>query len=152
MKYVCSHLDWFKFGGYCDDENCSDCIPPNSKVIGKEWHNTDTFPWIQQYNLTLVERRKNLTKLLHSNGYYSKNDGPIIVMTINHGYTFLFYNWVCSLDFNEIELIKNRTIIIPTHIDTIPLIKKSGFGMIFYPYWLGKVLNQLIQKCQRHLH
>lgn len=143
MKYVCSHLHWFKFGGYCDDTNCSDCIPPNSKVPGSEWHNTDTIPWIQQYESTLVERRKNITKLLHSNGFVNKNDGPIIVLTLNHGYSFLFYNWVCSLDYNKISLIKNRTIIIPTQLETIPLIKKAGFKMIFYPYWLGKVLNRI---------
>ena len=30
MKYVCSHLDWFKFGGNCNADNCSDCMCCNS--------------------------------------------------------------------------------------------------------------------------
>lgn len=144
MKYVCSHLNWFKFGTSCNSDNCSDCIPPNSKVIGNEWHNKDTKPWLDQYYNTLRERRKNLTNLLNDNGYFNKNDGPIIVLTINHGYLHLFYNWVCSLDYNKIDLIKNRTIIIPTQIETIDLIKKAGFKMIFYPYWLDKdMLNRI---------
>eukprot|EP01083_Nonionella_stella_P074872 203227_1 len=143
MKYVCSHLHWFKFGGYCDDSNCSDCIPPHSKVPNKEWMNSDTAPWLQQYKKTTEHRRLSLNRLLNKHKLYNKNDGPVIVITINHGYRFLFYNWVCSLDYNKIQNIKNRTIVIPTQKETIPLIQKAGFEMIWFPEWLGPVLDRI---------
>ena len=143
MKYVCAHLDWFKFGGHCDDKNCSECIPPNSKVVGKEWTNSDTAPWLKQYEETLDERRDNLTKLLHLNALYDSNDGPVVVLVINHGYLFLFLNWVCSLRHNHIKWITERTLIIPTSKESIPFIRKCGFSMIAFPEWLGDVIDRI---------
>lgn len=146
MKYVCSHLDWFEFDTSCDEKNCSDCIPPHSTTKGKEWLNTDVSLWQEQYQKTLKERRYNLTRMLNQQGFFNKNDGPIIVLTINRGYLFLFYNWVCSLDYNEIKNIKQRTMIVPTDEETIPLIKQAGFNMIFYPHWLGSLTKKVDSK------
>lgn len=81
--------------------------------------------------------------MLHENKFFTKNDGPIIVITINDGYSFLFLNWVCSLDYHQLMAIKQRTIVIPTQKETIPLIEKAGFKMIFHPHWLGAVIERI---------
>lgn len=93
--------------------------------------------------MTVEDRRHNLSVMLRENGFLTKNDGPIIVITINDGYSFLFLNWVCSLDHHRLAAIKQRTIVIPAQKETIPLIERAGFSMIFHPDWLGAVNERI---------
>ena len=68
-------------------------------------------------------------------------------MVFNYGYSWLFYNFICSLSYNKIlNDIKNRTIIVTTDLFSKNLVESTGF-MTHYPLWLGsKILSQITSK------
>ena len=73
-----------------------------------------------------------------------KIDGPIILMVFNHGYAWLFYNLLCSLQYNNID-IRNRTIIVTTDEESQKLVSDTGF-MTHFPDWLGQSIQGRITK------
>ena len=92
----------------------------------------------QQYDKTMKERRDSLESML-SPSINRKND-TVILMTVNYGFSWLFSNWVCSLEHNlnenEIQNIKSKTIVVVTDEKSEKLVNSMGF-MTHFPVWLG---------------
>ena len=69
-------------------------------------------------------------------------------MVFNHGYSWLFYNLLCSLDYNDID-IRNRTIIVTTDRESEKLVQATGFNA-HYPEWLGEsILSKISSKAAK---
>ena len=142
LTHICSNLDRFKIHGYCEPKNCSKCMPPNSLTM--PWTNNDVVPFLDKYDQTIESRRNKLKSLLINNLNKLPNDDdePIILMVFNYGYAYLFFNWVCSIENNNIDInqsIRKRTIIITTDIEAKTLVESKGF-VAYYPEWLGEFL------------
>lgn len=141
LPYICENTFEFKIRGKCTVENCSDCIPPTSKRMYQE--NKEVEMWQELYKNTKQTRRDDLKKLLESRNISPDDEDPIILMVINRGYLYLFYNFICSLTYNKIDGVKERILVIPTDKETQKDIEATGI-MSFYPSWLGERLLQRI--------
>ena len=133
LPKVCSNLKKFKIQGYCNAKNCSKCVPPNSESM--PWANDDVKPWLNAFENTKEKRRNELQSMLKD---VDINAGPIMIMAVNHGYSYLYLNWFCSVKYNGLltdDLI-SRTIVITTDIDTQKTVNDTGFTG-YYPTWLG---------------
>ena len=80
--------------------------------------NEEIKEWQTSYKATTKKRRDELKNLLLTHNIKPEDDEPIILMVINRGYLYLFYNFVCSLEYNQIEGIKERILVIPTDKET----------------------------------
>ncbi|ETO22467.1 hypothetical protein RFI_14732, partial [Reticulomyxa filosa] len=96
--------------------------------------------WLERFEQTKTERRKELhEKLSHLR---PRKDGPIILMVTNYGYSWLFLNWVCSIDNAKLSFLRQRTLIVVTDERAKAIAEKAGF-LTYYPHWLG---NELLSK------
>ena len=132
LPNICSYLPKFKILGNCNIDNCSKCVPPKSETM--PWANDDTVPWLTAFDETKELRYKELKDILKD-----VDDGPIVVMAVNHGFSILYLNWLCSLKINNIldSDIKRRVIIITTDKETAKRVDNTGF-ISYFPSWLGK--------------
>eukprot|EP01084_Bolivina_argentea_P313711 543295_1 len=147
LPYICENVNQFKVKGTCTADNCSNCIPPTSTIMLQE--NKETKKWQDLYKSTTKTRRQELKQLLHSHNILPTDKDPIVLMVINRGYLYLFYNFVCSLQYNSIQHVKERILVIPTDKQTQKAIQKANI-MTFYPSFLGeKMLNQIDPKMAR---
>lgn len=144
LPLICENTHEFKAKGSCDRDNCSKCIPPTSTIMKQE--NEEIKEWQTLYKTSERERREKLKQLLLTHNITSQDEEPIILMVINRGYLYLFYNFVCSLEYNKIEGIKERILVIPTDLETQKDIESQDI-MAYYPSWLGeKLLNRITPK------
>ena len=104
-------LSEFGFNSNCDQRNCSKCIPPNSQSAHQNklyhlWYN-ETYLSKKEY------RQRSITTLLNVNHIEKGHDhNPVILMVFNYGFSYLFLNWVCSLDSNQISYLRRNTLIV----------------------------------------
>eukprot|EP01084_Bolivina_argentea_P225161 380579_1 len=137
-------VDMFKyfsdmgFPNNCNANNCTNCLPPNTlhqklNNIHISWHNA--------YKNKKAQRHSNLLKLLQTYYLNPIENDAIILIVLNYGFVYIFYNWVCSLDFNELNFIKNKTIVIPSDDKAKQYVKKAGFNIIFDIKWLPEKLR-----------
>ena len=67
-------------------------------------------------------------------------------MVFNYGYSWLFYNFLCSLEYNDLfESLINRTIIVTTDMASKKLVDSATNNLFHthYPEWLGdKILSK----------
>ena len=135
LPLICENSQQFKVKGTCDKENCSKCIPPTSTIMLEE--KEEIKEWQALYEKTKKSRREELKNLLSSHNIQPSDEEPIILMVINRGYLYLFYNFVCSLEYNKIEGVRERILVIPTDEETQKDISLTGI-MSYYPSWLGE--------------
>ena len=145
LRNVCSHLRDFKIHGNCDIKNCSKCMPPNSKSM--PWTDNDVVPYLDAYDSTETQRHNKLQSLLsHINPNDSK---PIVLIVFNYGYSYLFFNWACSIEYNQLDIdheIRNRTVVITTDFKAKSMLESKGF-LVYYPEWLGTwILKHIDEK------
>eukprot|EP01083_Nonionella_stella_P212341 766967_1 len=112
LSYICENVKQFKVKGTCTTDNCSNCVPPTSTIMLQE--NKEIKQWQDLYKSSMKTRREELKQLLHSHNILPTDKDPIILMVINRGYLYLFYNFICSLQYNSIEHVKERILVIPT--------------------------------------
>ena len=117
----------------CDARNCSNCLPPNTPH--KRVNEIHTM-WSEAYQNTKTQRQSDLSQLLQSHQLYPGGNEPVILMVLNYGFSYIFSNFACSLDYNQLSFIKKRTIVIPSDSRAKELVQKAGFELIFEPKWL----------------
>lgn len=142
LNHICSHLNDFDVRWYqlCGLDNCTLCVPPTSMRMTTE--NEQTRSYQKQFVSEKESRRESIRSMI---SHIEPGDGPIILMVFNHGYAWLFYNLLCSLEFNGID-IKNRTIIVTTDKMSEELVQSTGFNA-HYPEWLGEgILKRITHK------
>ena len=100
-------------------------------------------PFFKYHEETVIARRKKLQSMLSH--LDPDEDGPLLLMVFNYGYAYLFFNWVCSVDFNKISGMRERTIVITMDETTKSLVEKTGF-MAYHPDWLGDLLGKVDSK------
>ena len=135
LPYICENIKQFKVRGTCVAENCSKCIPPTHSTMLSE--NEEIKEWQRLYKSSKHPRHRDLKQLLESHNIFPSDADPLILMVINRGYLFLFYNFLCSLQYNSVRGVKERILVIPTDTHTRDDIAKHGI-MTYYPSWLGE--------------
>ena len=100
-----------------------------------------------RYIDTMQQRREDLESMLSSS--MIKENDAVILMSVNFGFSWLFANWACSLEHNlkknQIEEIKQRTIVLVTDERAQKVVNSMGF-MTHYPNWLGtELLSQITE-------
>ncbi|ETO03993.1 hypothetical protein RFI_33409, partial [Reticulomyxa filosa] len=97
--------------------------------------------WLKRFAETKMQRRAELQeKLAHIRPV---RDGPVILMVMNYGYSWLFLNWVCSVDSNDMSYLRRRTIVVVTDLRAKEVVENAGF-IAYYPHWLGDDLLKKI--------
>ena len=145
LPNICSNLRDFKIWGGCDISNCSKCMPPGSESM--PWVDQDIIPFFHVYDETLQSRRREIQSLLSHIDPQNKNI-PILLIVLNYGYSYLFLNWVCGVEYNGISApndIRQHTLVVTTDLKAKQLVESKGF-IAYYPQWLGKLVKRIDSK------
>merc|ERR1719242_2524802 len=100
--------------------------------------------WTDIYHHTTTRRRKEINELLLSHNITTDDEDPILLMVLNRGFRYLFFNFLCSLDHHGISEVKQRILVIPTDRETEKEIDSVGGIMTFFPSFLGETLLNVI--------
>eukprot|EP01083_Nonionella_stella_P016422 45843_1 len=122
---ICANLDQFSIP--CrSNQTCIECIAPWG--CSHAWIQKFVKQFITYENEAREKRRNELRNIIRNKFQLENKQKPIILMTLNNGYIYLFLNWVCSLEAQGIaDSVRKQTIIIVTDEKAEAMARKAGF-------------------------
>lgn len=127
--HIWEHLGELGYPSDCGQNDCGDCIPPNSK--SEEKNEQHQLWFVDTYSNGKERRQSAIRSLLDGNGLKSGHDeDPVILTVFNYGFAHLFLNWVCGLHRNDLVHLKRNSLIVVADAEAKALAIKSGFEMV----------------------
>lgn len=108
--------------------DCSKCIPPwasDDKI------NNITHQLLTNEKHTRNKRQNSIKQVITNNLKLKSKHDPLLVITLNFGYSYLFLNWLCGLErFAIAPDLRDYTLILATDIHAHSLAKQLNFTSI----------------------